>query len=605
MAQPPGRQASGAQQPHPELVQAILKGIRVPELPYPVARQQDDVIPDWLPLLADCWREQQDKRVIDVLSAVGETWSVRQVNAAYLADRIMDVFLQTSGLHATLVRRCARLRFILAWQISEQGASAIGADSPVHGWLDSLHSLRGWSDSGGRAARQVSGWLDALVDVGNRCLEERNLAPFQTFARDWHKEQAKKEGRIDRLRQRLLETERGAARQRAAEQMARAVVGRALGRRELPPAVIVFVERYWLPLLRQVIWSDGLASDNGRHAAKLLEWMIWVSDPKLSDKERDKLYHVGEQLSDKINEVWARVQQEKLPADALQGIEEIMVARLRGTPVDLAPVGNFTYEPRWLNPTPIDSAEVRPYEGLWFVEGEDEAQQRQFFFAYLEEAQEILWTNGEGVKLGLMSWHDFRDSIARGRLQSLPPINHFGDVVSDTVGKLEQVLRKQVEKRREARAKAEAQAAKVREERAMAEQKRQEEEARRAAEEAEARAREEAEERAREEAEQTRLKKERLDMARRQVDALKLGNWIAVAADAADPSQEARKLKLAVRLNATGKLVFVDRLGLNRTEMVADALVEAIAGGQARVMSSEAEFEDTLSRVVGRIRVGR
>ncbi|TBW54762.1 DUF1631 family protein [Marinobacter halodurans] len=605
MVQPPARQTGNAQPPHPDLIQAILKGIRVPELPYPVTRPQDDAIPDWAPLLADCWREQQDKRVIDVLTAVSGNWPVRQVNAAYLADRIMDVFLHTSGLHATLVRRCARLRFILAWQIGELGAAAIGPDSPVHAWLDSLHALRGWSDSGGRAARQVSGWLDNLVDVGNRCLAERDLAPFSTFTRDWEKEQAQKAGRIDRLRQRLLETETGAARQRAAEQIARAVVGRALGQRELPPAITSFIERYWLPLLRQVIWSEGLASDNGRHASRLLEWMIWVSDPKLSDRERDKLYHVGEQLSDKINEVWSRVHREKLPHEALQGIEEVMVARLRGTPVDLAPVGNVTFEPRWLNPAPVDPAEVRQYEGIWFVEGEDEVQQRQFFFAYLNDSQEVLWTNGEGVKLGLMSWHDFRDGIARGRLRSLPPINHFGNVVSDTVAKLEQVLRWQVEKRREARAKAEAQAARVREERAMAEQKLQEEEARRLAEAAETSARQEAAERARVEAEQARLQSERLEQARRQVDGLKLGNWIALAPEADAPSQEARKLKLAVRLNATGKLIFVDRLGLNRTEIVADALVEAIAGGQARVMSSEAEFEDTLSRVVGRIRVGR
>ena len=51
--------------------------------------------------------------------------------------------------------------------------------------------------------------------------------------------------------------------------------------------------------------------------------------------------------------------------------------------------------------------------------------------------------------------------------------------------------------------------------------------------------------------------------------------------------------------------MFVDRLGLNRREFLEDALVERIVEGRIRVLGTSAEFDDTLSRVVGRIRVGR
>lgn len=600
-------QTAGGDPSNPDVIQAILKGIRVPELPYPVTRPSEDAVPDWVPLLHAYWQDQRDERVVDMLDTGAMTWSVRQVNAAYLADRIMDVFLQKSGLHTTLVQRTARLRFLLAWQIHEHGAEAVGDASSVHNWLDSLHTLRGWSDSGGRAARQLLNWLDTLVEVVDRCFVERNLGPFERFAEDWKKDQVQKDGRIDRLRQRLLETEQGAARQRAAEKIARALVGRALGNRQLPPAVTRFIDSYWLALLRQVIWAEGMASDNARHAAKLLEWMIWVSDPRLSDQDRDKLYQVGEQLSDKISEVWSRLNRDPLPEEALQGIELTMVARLRGTPVELEPVAGYTYETRWLNPPKVSDGDVHAHRGRWFVEGEGAEEQRLYFFAFLADSLEVLWTNGEGVKLGLMDWTEFQDALAKGRIRSLPDINHFGDVVSETVKAMEQVLRSQIVKRRAAREKAEAQAAKVRAEREAAEQRRREEEARLQAEEAEAQAAEAAAARAREEAEQVRQEKEQLAAARAQVDGLKLGGWIAVVGETSSDGEpeEPRKLKLAVRLNATGKLIFVDRLGLNRTEKTVDGLVDAIVKGQARVMSSEAEFEDTLSRVVGRIRVGR
>lgn len=71
------------------------------------------------------------------------------------------------------------------------------------------------------------------------------------------------------------------------------------------------------------------------------------------------------------------------------------------------------------------------------------------------------------------------------------------------------------------------------------------------------------------------------------------------------PETESTRLKLAVRTNASRKLIFVDRLGLNRREFLEDELVLGIVEERIRLLGGAAEFDDTLSRVVGRIRVGR
>ena len=91
-----------------ERITRVLSGIRVPDLPYPASKSSPEQEPDWRPLLMSCWTEQRDERVTKVLRSVQIEWTVRQVNAAYLSDRIMDVFLKTSGLHAALVGRTAR-----------------------------------------------------------------------------------------------------------------------------------------------------------------------------------------------------------------------------------------------------------------------------------------------------------------------------------------------------------------------------------------------------------------------------------------------------------------------------------------------------------------
>ncbi|CAN0600914.1 unnamed protein product, partial [Ectocarpus sp. 12 AP-2014] len=140
-------------------------------------------------------------------------------------------------------------------------------------------------------------------------------------------------------------------------------------------------------------------------------------------------------------------------------------------------------------------------------------------------------------------------------------------------------------------------------EKEAAEAKRRAEESQRIAE-LEKRQQEEREQReADEHAEQVRLEQEQRQAAHKLVDGIKLGGWIVLAEN--DAVGDPVRLKLAVRINASNKLVFVDRLGLNRREFLVDGLVQEVLAGRVRVLGSSAEFDDTLSRVVGRIRVGR
>jgi hypothetical protein len=583
----------------------VLSGIRVPNLPYPVGKVDADKHTDWRPLLLSCWTEQRDERVTKVLDSVQLVWTVRQVNAAYIADRLMDVFLKTSGLHPVLASRIARLRFLVAWQLDLHGGKVF--NSRLGHWLDSLQDLRGWSDSGGRSARWLLDQLDGMVVSVSACFEKGDMKPFETFCEQWEKDAERRNQQVHKLADRLLATEQGAARQKRAEQTVRALVGRAFNNRQLPPAIIRFVTDHWMPMLKQVVWKQGTDSDPWKHGSKMLEWLVWIGDPALSDKDRNRLYHVGEQLADKLAAVWKSAMDTSLPAEAFSGIEQVMVSRLRGETPEREPAlpgaGNFEFDTTWLDLQCPSEEQVAPVANHWYVEGEGHQEQRRYFFALLEDTCEVLWTNGSGVKLGTMGWQEFRSALESGRLRSLPDLNPFGQVLSDTIQSLVKVWQRQKQQRdeaaREAREKAEA----LRRKKEAEEQRRREEEEARKAE--EERVRREAEEQrlAEEEAERQRLAMEREDQARKLVDAIKLGGWISVEPDEDYP--EARRLKLAVRINASRKLVFVDRLGLNRTEYLTDDLVADVVAGRVRVLDGSAEFDDALTRVVGRIRVGR
>ncbi|MCG2579986.1 MAG: DUF1631 domain-containing protein [Marinobacter sp.] len=588
-----------------EKIPDVLSGIRVPDLPYPAGKTIDAAVCDWRPLLFSCWTEQRDERVMQLVRSVSLSWSVRQINAAYVADRIMDTFVQTSGLHPGLARRIARLRFFFAWRMSEEGASAFSED--ILAWLDGLQEFRGWSASGGRSARVLLDQLDSLVISVSACFETGALEPLEAFCRDWQIDSEKRAQQVSRLRQRLLETEMGAARQRRAEQTARALVGRALKGRQLPRPIIAFIFDHWMLLLKQVVWAGGVDGENWRHGKKLLEWLVWIGDPALSDKDRNRLYHVGEQIGDRILDVWNRVVGKPLPTNALEGIQLVMMARLRGEVPDLIDAlpdeSGFPWDASWLSFKGPDPNNLEDLEGQWFVEGEGAREQRRYFFALLPDTAEILWTNGSGVKLGLQPWPEFEADRRQGDLRPLPALTPFGLVLTEAVSALSGVLERQKILREKAIREARSRAAAIKKEKEASEIKRRAEEVERLAEIDRVR-REEHEKRLADElAERERLEQEKLTEGQRLVDSIKLGGWITF--NEKDANGDPVRMKLAVRINASNKLVFVDRLGLNRREFQGNDLVEAIVAGSARVLGSSAEFDETLSRVVGRIRVGR
>ncbi|OZB17253.1 MAG: hypothetical protein B7X58_04410 [Marinobacter sp. 34-60-7] len=607
MSQTPRKSRSGdaSEQGPGQHIGAILTGIRVPEMPYPASRSDSDPTPDWRPLLFSCWTEQRDERVTDVLRSVDIEWTVRQVNAAYLADRIMDVYLKTSGLHATLVSRVARLRFWLAWQLEANGAEALSPT--VLSWLDALMEWRGWSDTGGRSSRALLEQLESLVIAVSGSFDMGLATPFESYCEDWVADAGKREDQVSRLRDRLLETEQGAARQRLADQLARALIGRALTGRDLPVAIANFLKDAWYRVLKQSIWAQGVDSELYRHANKLLEWLVWIGDPALSDKDRNRLYHVGEQMGDRMADVWVRAFDQPLPEARMQSLQAEFVARIRGDAIDLSPAlppgDRFVCDVSWLDLADAAPPSVVDQQHHWFVEGEGKTEQRRYFFALLDATQEVLWTNGAGVKLGLEPWRSVQQKQEAGELRPLPDPTPFGKVLSDTVDILARVCQKQGQERERAAEDARRRAEALRQERAAAEQQKREVEAEKAAESARQQAEQERQRAEDEKAEQARLQAEREAIALKQVESIPLGGWIQRKSVA--EGAEAQRLKLAVKITASRKFVFVDRLGLNRTEFLADELVSEVAAGRIRVLGSAAEFDDTLSRVVGRIRVGR
>lgn len=583
------------------LIESIITELRVPDLPYPVGQSEGADAALWQRTLGDAWRAGSDERVVTHLQRADATWSMRQVNAAYLADRIMNVFLRRSGLHPYLVHRVARLRFWLALDLEARGGDAVAEERPLRRWLESLQSLRGWSRTGGRSDRPVEGHLSELADAVSHAFHEGGEAPIESCVSAWIERMHKQAEQAERVAARLWQTEVGAAGQRAAEQAVRAALSRTCRGRRLPPRLLGFLEEDWRGLLRRAALEQGLASEAWRHAHRLMEWLVWVGDADLSGEDRNRLYHVGEQLTDKLAQVVAMVEGRKPDPQRFSEVDALLAARMRDEDVEQVPAEFPEADPRWLEPAREGLAEeAATWVGSWYVREEDGQEIRQYLSGFLEETGEVLWTNAQGVRIGLESFRSVQGRYEAGELAQLPEAYPFGVVLKDTLSSLQRVLEAQRRQRQEARDKArrEAEALRRAHEEALEEEQRRETER----EQRQVREREEAEQAAKDEAE-ARLVSEAAERWQELLDAvngLEAGSWIQVGS-----GEEAMRLKLALRIRASGKLVFVDRYGLNRREIQSEELAAWLRDGTARLLSEGAEFADTLSRVAGRLRVGR
>lgn len=81
------------------------------------------------------------------------------------------------------------------------------------------------------------------------------------------------------------------------------------------------------------------------------------------------------------------------------------------------------------------------------------------------------------------------------------------------------------------------------------------------------------------------------------IDQLNVGGWVLWIKE----SGEEVRCKLAVKMKATSKLIFVNRLGLKELDITQSELAEKIAAGEVTIQDTGAQFDSALERVVKNI----
>lgn len=489
------------------------------------------------------------------------------------------------------------------------------AQHPLWPLLDLLQRYGvGYQPELARAGEKLLGDLAsvwALLDAGD-------WAAAQAAAeQQWQQEQS----RLHRLEQRLIDSERGLLSARRAQQQAARVLNRALAGKRLPAAMLAYLHDAWYRELQWCLLQFGEASEEWRRRADLTQRLVdSLQDPGADAERRQRLYAVIPEIGAELRETLAaHAPESSVLEQQLALIETHHLALLKGRPLPTVACTLLANNDPWLDESAALSRDllqrVAVLEvGTWFLLRNETGETRIRLVLKMEDTAQLLFVNRVGIKALQKSFEEFAYLLAIDDVTPLP-LQQARAVLRQL---LAQMLQRGIERQR-ARAEEdqrarEEQQRKVEEEqrRHAAREKAMAEAAALAAaqEQVQAQARLEAERRAREQ-EQLRRQlaqqaqpgavEQRVRNARQIATLIAIGSWVELH----DEMGDVQRLRLAVKLPSSGKLIFVDREGVRRAEFERDAFAAKLVEGSALVLDAGPQFEDTLARVVGSLRRDR
>ncbi len=500
-------------------------------------------------------------------------------NAAFMTDRVFDVWQRKNQLVDALNEQLSGWRFAVFAALYRNQTEPVL--KPVLEVLESIGvSQIGWSPSNKHQRSFLLEHLSMLLSTAlQRTLAEEALQDLPRLNAAFVEQQEQKRGKIV---ERLCASELLAARQRFARWQSIELINRRFADAQLPDAMLCFLARHWMPALAQVCarFDSELLAAYRRHQDQI--YAVFCKQGQWAFKYGDNLIDVLSGALDALNPV------EAPPPELWQSIEQDIISLLQGQALELYP---FT-------PTVFVDAEcthfVEAYQakqacqvGQWYWLAEGGEGRRARLELVDVASQQMLFADALGVKLKVLSIAEFDDCVEQGRLKLLQQGASLEQVFESSVAGLYKIS--------DAQSKARIRAA----EKAKLEAERLLEEQRRAQQDAQARADEIA--RKTRELQDKRAEKQRLEQVQAVTGALAaftVGGWIGIRID-----EQVQRYKLAVKIAASGKYIFVDKLGIKRLELNEETLVQRIMEGEITILSAGTEFENSLERVVSRLRI--
>ena len=466
----------------------------------------------------------------------------------------------------------------------------------------------GWSSELGRAGNQ-------LIDTVTKVLERvrQGNADFRKVDAHLKEFLEKEQKRIQKLEKRLIDAEVGIVRSRKSKIAAVQMINKAMRSKKLPGPVISFLQGPWLESVGWLGLTKGFDSEEWFRASKLTETLIWTFQPidedtdEATERAKQRLYRIVESINDELRELLVSLEHDTGKAEeSLDDIEAQHVLVVSGQILDYRKFKPLELEESTTAGPSVSRVLLKKIKNLgtgnWFIYEDNGVSVRIKLVLKLEDMKQTLFTNRNGMKALEKSFDELAYLISSGVLK---PLNHQ-DVYSSTFATYYRNLVEDFDRKQkqavEDRLRAEEEAAEKEAARrkALAEAKALKEAQAEAERERKAKLREETLAKARAAAE-LEENQARIAEITEHVEKLNTGAWVRLPG----PDGVMEDAKLAVKIAAADKMIFVNAAGLKIGEFTQEQLTQLAIAGTAEIKDDGVGFEDTLAQVVSKLRQDR
>lgn len=312
-------------------------------------------------------------------------------------------------------------------------AFAAPGSHPVHRALDALHAQAlGWQPGLGRAGDNLHRALLASIAELERCLERGDGEALEALARQAATWSAAETRRLDLMRQRLAEAERGHHRAAEARRTAARAINDTLGRHALPSPVARFVRGPWYASAQLVLLKFGEQSPEWERMCSTTEHLARSLQP--GEIEGDDEEHRQRVLA-RIQGLPAELRRwllslqhdDEAATDAIGLIEFAHLRLLRQQPLALQPVEPLAVDGEEKAEEKAETAEDNAEEssgvpgrigklaeGDWFLlQGDSPGREQRLQLAIkLDARRQLVFSNRAGARALAMGFAGFDRALA-------------------------------------------------------------------------------------------------------------------------------------------------------------------------------------------------
>mgnify|MGYP003662909039 FL=1 len=536
-------------------------------------------------------------------------WQLDDLSIAILSsvDDCATLIFRITQMAPQVDRQFRRILPRLAAALLESPELPISQTPTLLMILDALNlSMVGWTEGLGAGSNKLQ---TVFEDAINRLLNpDTDLDALFTEVSTF---MLKESDKIRRLEERLAASETGLVRSKQAKVLAANLINKHARNKHVTESLTNFLRGPWYDSLQLLVNEKGIRSEEWQRAGALTETILWTYQPidpdaEGAEQEKQRLYRLIEHLPGEVRQLLVALAHNTDGVEAaLESLEVDHVALVSGLTPDY-----IEFEPLTSEQTSSKSTVSRVLlrkvneltSGQWFSHTEGDHIQLIKLVLKLDDVNQLLFTNRNGMKVMQKSFDEFAYDLSSHVVKSINPDAAF----SSTFSTYYQGLINELRKHRKLIAERKAEVDRLDEDRKKAQQKAQLEAKQLSLDKEEA-------ERSRQEA----LKLSRLASARAEAEKSENADLVveltAVVASLAagavvylpDAMGEKQECKLAVRINAANKMIFVDRNGMKAGDYQSGQLVELLVAGEAELGDQGIEFEDTLAAVVTKLRSDR